>query len=82
MEAYRLVFVYPDGHVEDSFEQFMEKDKAIEYGESLLCQVQNTESVFKPGNDDDFGFKDIQNPFFMVYSVEGKKVRLVYESRR
>ena len=81
MKSYKLVFAYPDGHIEEDFDQFMELEKAKEYGEDLLGQVLNTESVFK-GEDNDFGFSKKHKPYFMVYEVEGEESHLVYESKR
>ena len=77
--SYRVVFVYPDGHIEDIDMIFGSKEDAVAYGDNLLGQVANTEQFH--GGDDEFGFKEKINPYFMVVATKGKKYHLVYESR-
>ncbi len=82
-KIYRVVMVYPDGHVEDVQEEFKEGKEALEYGNNLLGQVYNTESVSRSSNsgiDDGFGFKEKIDPYFMIVEVRGKKIRMVYDS--
>ena len=81
MKSYKLVFVYPDGHIKEDFDQFMELEKAVAYGEDLLGQVVNTEGVFKPNGEDDFGFRKKKQPYFMVYEIEDGNSKLVHESK-
>ena len=81
MKSYKLVFAYPDGHIEEDFDQFMELEKAVAYGEDLLGQVVNTEGVFKPNGEDDFGFRKKKQPYFMVYEIEDGNSKLVHESK-
>lgn len=78
---YKLVFVYPDGHIEEIDNLFSDLDSAKMYGETLLGQVYNTESFINTGDDEEFGFSKKIDPYFMVVELGGKKYRLVYESK-
>lgn len=80
---YRVVFVYPDGHIEEIEENFTAGRDALDYGNNLIIQVQNTEGVFRgvSADDEDFGMKEKIDPYFMIIEVNGKKRRLVYDSR-
>lgn len=71
---YKVVFVYPDGHIEEIEETFKEGLEAKEYGNNLLAQVANTEQ-FHGGLDE-----EKRNPYFMIVEVKGKKLKLVFES--
>ena len=81
---YRVIFMYPDGHLEEIDEQFKDGKEALEYGNNLLNQVLHTEDVFHRGNydDSDFNFNQKKEPRFMIVETNGKKYRLVYESNR
>ena len=81
MKLYKLVFVYPDGHMEEDFDQFTSEEKALEYGEDLLGQVLNTEGVLRPNDNSEFGFSKKHKPYFMIYELEDEESRLVYESK-
>ena len=79
---YKVVFVYPDGHIEEIEEQFKTGAEALEYGNGLIAQVNNTEGVFRGSDDDDeFGFKEKIDPYYMILEIKGKKYRLVFDSR-
>ena len=81
MEKYfKLEFVYPDGHIEEIFDVFHSEEKAKEYGNSLLVQVQNTEGVKRPESDS-LSFKKKGKPYYMVYEYEGEEGRLIFESK-
>lgn len=79
---YKVVFVYPDGHIEEIDDHFEKGKDALEYGRNMLGQVINTEGVFHRGSyeDDEFGFKQKQDPHFMIVEIDGKKYHLVYDS--
>lgn len=81
---YKVVFVYPDGHIEEIDDQFATGKEALEYGNNLLNQVKNTEDVFQKANysEDEFGFKERKEAYFMIVEVAGKKYRVVYDSLR
>lgn len=79
---YKVVFVYPDGHIEEIDDQFVEGKDALEAGNSLLNQVLNTEGQFhKDSYEDQFGFKERKEPHFMIVEISRKKYRLVYDSK-
>lgn len=80
---YKVIFVYPDGHLEEVDDQFNSGKDALEYGNNLFVQVKNTEGVFQRGDfsDDDLGFKEKIEPHFMIIEITGKKYRLVFDSR-
>ena len=44
-KRYKLVFVYPDGHIEEIDYTFKSGHDALEYGDNLLGQVHNTEKL-------------------------------------
>ena len=71
---YKVVFVYPDGHIEEIEDNFNDGIEAKEYGNNLLAQVANTEQ-FYGGMDE-----EKHNPYFMIVEVKGKKLKLVFES--
>lgn len=71
---YRVVFVYPDSHIEEIEEVFNDGKEALEYGNSMLVQVANTEQFHA------FADEKIQ-PYFMIVEVNGKKHRMVYNSK-
>ena len=82
-KLYKVVFVYPDGHIEEIDDTFENGREALEYGNNLLVQVINTEGVFNRSGsafDDDFSFKEKVQPHFMIVEVNGKKYHLVYDS--
>ncbi len=80
---YKVIFVYPDGHIEEIDDQFNNGKDALNYGNNLFVQVKNTEDVFQRGDssDDAFGFKGKIEPYFMIVETNGKKHRLVFDSR-
>ena len=80
---YRVVFVYPDGHIEEIEESFTLGRDALDYGNNLIVQVQNSEDVYRGiiVDDEEFGAKEKIDPYFMIVEVNGKKRRLVYDSR-
>ena len=80
-KLYKLVFVYPDGHIEEVENLFNNGKDALEYGNNLLGQVVNTEGVFHPSGENEFGFKKKIDPYFMIIEINGKKYHLVYDSR-
>lgn len=81
-KIYKIVFVYPDGHIEDIDTEFHTGKEALEYGNNLLAQVYNTEGVFRglSSSGDEFDFQEKKEPHFMILEVRGKKSRLVYDS--
>lgn len=80
-KAYRVVFVYPDGHIEEIQELFKSGKEALEYGNTLLAQVRNTEPVINRRPMDDF-FEERQSvePYFMIVEIYNKKFHMVYDS--
>ena len=81
-KVYRVVFVYPDGHIEEIEELFHSGKDALEYGNSLLAQVHGTESVInRRANLDIFDERESIEPYFMIVELNGKKYRMVYDSR-
>lgn len=84
VKFYKVVFVYPDGHIEEIDEQFQNGNDALEYGKNLLNQVRNTEGVLQRGSrhdDDVFGFNEKQQAHFMIVEMNGEQYRLVYDSK-
>lgn len=79
---YKVIFVYPDGHIEEIQDQFETGRDALDYGNNLLNQVKNTEDVFQKSSfeQDDLGFKEKGKPHFMIVEMNGKKYRLVFDS--
>ena len=79
---YKVVFVYPDGHIEEIQDQFKSGKEALEYGNNLLVQVKNTEGVLQRGTYDnnEFNFNEKKEPHFMIVELNGKKHSLVYDS--
>ena len=82
-KRYKVVFVYPDGHIEEVDDIFSNGRDALDYGNNLLGQVVNTEKVLSRGraDDDDFFRKEPIEPYFMIVELGKKKYRLVYDSR-
>ena len=83
-KAYRLIFVYPDGHIEEINQLFSKGQDALELGNSMLVQVRNTENIKghrQPSGMDEFGFREDVEPYFMIVEIHNNKYHLVYESR-
>lgn len=81
-KRYRVVFVYPDGHIEEIDDVFTNGRDALEYGNNLLGQVNSTEKNFSHSYDpDDFFHRDPIEPYFMIVEIGNKKYHLVYDSR-
>lgn len=81
-KAYKLVFVYPDGHIEEIEQLFSKGQDALEYGNNLLGQVACTENVLNRGKARDiFDEEKKIEPYFMIVELKGKKYRLVYDSK-
>ena len=80
---YKVVFVYPDGHIEEIQDQFQNGRDALDYGNNLLAQVKNTEGVLQRGQNDfdEFDFREKKEASFMIVEMNGKKYRLVYDSK-
>ncbi len=84
-KKYKVVFVYPDGHIEEIDQLFNKGREALDYGNSMLTQVANTEGLrsnraYFDGEDDLFG-KDPIKPYFMIVQIAGKNYHLVFDSR-
>ncbi len=82
-KTYKVVFVYPDGHVEEINEHFNNGHDALEYGNNLVAQVLNTEGVYHRSSYDDneFGFKGPKQPHFMILEIYNNKYKMVYDSQ-
>ena len=80
-KRYKLVFVYPDGHIEEIDDLFRNGRDALEYGNNLLGQVAHTEKSRVAAPNDDFFSKDPIDPYFMIVEISGKKYRMVYSSK-
>lgn len=82
VKYFKVVFVYPDGHIEEIDDQFQTGRDALEYGNNLLAQVKNTEGVLHRGSyeEDEFNFNEKKEAHFMIVEMSGKKYRLVYDS--
>ena len=74
-KIYKVVFVYPDGHIEEIEEAFNEGRDALEYDNNLLNQVLHTEQYKNPFEEDK------HDPYFMIVEVNGKKFKMVFESK-
>ena len=83
---YKVVFVYPDGHLEEIQDLFKTGREALDYGNNLLAQVNSTEKFLHRSSfdeDDIFGNKEPIDPYFMIIEFgDNKKYSLVYDSRR
>ena len=79
---YKVQISYPNGKVEVIEEDFEKGADALEYGNSLLAQVHGTESVInRRANLDIFDERESIEPYFMIVEINGKKYRMVYDSR-
>ena len=81
-KQYKVVFVYPDGHIEEIDDVFNNGRDALEYGNNLLGRVNSTEKNYHHDVDpDNFFQREISDPYFMIVELGNKKYRLVYDSR-
>lgn len=79
---YLVTVSYPDGHVEDIFEEFQELKPAVQYGLDLLNQVRATEQFKDPDyKEDEFGFAEAQEAYFYVTRVDDEGRKIVFDSR-
>jgi len=81
--SFKVVFFYPDRHIEEVDELFFSEEKAIEYGKQLLGQVVNTEEYLgKHRNGDGIFHRKKQQPHFMVIEIgPEKKYHVVFDSQ-
>lgn len=81
--TYKVVFFYPDRHIEEVDEIFYFEEKAKEYGQQLLGQVVNTEGYLGKHRDGDGIFhRKKAKPSFMVIEIGGdKKYTVVFDSK-
>ncbi len=81
-KQYKVVFVYPDGHIEEIDSVFNNGRDALECGNNLLGQVNSTEKNYHHDVDpDNFFQRKISDPYFMIVEIGNKKYHLVYDSR-
>ena len=83
-KKYRVVFVYPDGHIEEIDQVFKTGKEALDYGNSMLTQVANTEGLRSNRaylDEDGFMNKEPIKPYFMIVELNKKKMTLVFDSR-
>jgi len=73
---YRVDVVFPDGHIEEINNHFTKAADAVEFGNGMLIQISNNERFH--GGD---AFEERHDPYFLVVEMDGKKRRLVYDSR-
>ena len=66
-KRYKVVFVYPDGHIEEVDDIFTNGRDALEYGNNLLGQVINTEKIFAHPHVD-------EDDFFHREYLKNKKI--------
>lgn len=71
---YKVQITYPNGRVEVIEEDFKTGKDALEYGNSMLAQIAQTEK-FHGGFSD-----DKQEARFYIIEIKGKKQRVVYDS--
>ena len=74
-KIYKVVFVYPDGHIEELEEEFKSGAEALDCGNSMLAQVPNMERYRNPFD------VEKREPSFSIVEVNGKKHKVVYSSK-
>ena len=74
-KTYRVVITYPDGHIEEVQEHFKNGADALEYGNSILAQIPNTERYRSPFDDDK------KEASFVIVEVYNNKQKIVYTSK-
>ena len=81
MDAYYKVTVtYPNGKSEEIEENFKTGQDALSFGKTILGQIPFNRG-FKGSLVDEFGDKSYADPYFMIVKVDGKKRKIVYDSR-
>ena len=73
---YRVVFVYPDGHLVDIEDTFKSGADALECGNTIMAQISSTEQYRSKYSEDK------KDPYFMIVEIKGKKRTIVYDNRR
>lgn len=73
---YRVIFVYPDGHIEDIDDTFKTGSEALEYGNQIMGQISSTEQYRSKYSEDK------KDPYFMIVEIKDKKRSLVYDNRK
>jgi len=73
---YRVVFVYPDGHLEDIEDSFKTGAEALECGNTIMAQIAANEQYRSKYSEDK------KDPYFMIVEINGKKRSLVYDNRQ
>ena len=74
-KIYKVVFTYPDGHIEEIEDEFKSGADALECGNGILAQIPNTERYRNPFD------VEKKEPGFSIVEVVGKKRKIVYNSK-
>ena len=74
-KIYKVVFTYPDGHIEEIEDEFKSGADALECGNCILAQIPNTERYRNPFD------VEKKEPGFSIVEVVGKKRKIVYNSK-
>ena len=81
MDAYYKVSVtYPNGKTEEIEENFKTGQDALGFGKTILGQIPHNQG-FHESIVDEFGGKHFAEPYFMIIKIDGKKHKIVYDSR-
>ena len=81
MSIFKVIVTYPNAEEEEIQEDFYQLEKAIEYAEHILGEVQYN-APFHADSLDDEGEVIRVEPFAIVKEFENNEAKVVYDSRK
>ena len=81
MSVFKVIVTYPNAQEEEIDEDFYQLEKAIEYAEHILGEVQYN-APFHEDSFDDEGEVISVEPFALVKELENNEAKVVYDSRK
>ena len=81
MSIFKVIVTYPNAEVEEIEQDFYHLDKAIEYAEHILGEVQYNAPFHADSLDDDGDVISVE-PYAIVKELENNEAKVVYDSRK
>ena len=81
MQYYKISIVYPNGEEEEINEDFYALNKAIEYANHILGQVQYNAAFHARSKDGDGDILDIE-PYCLIKEIKDSGTEVVFDTRK
>ena len=80
MVIYKVQITYPNGNMEEIEEDFFSLDKAKEYAEHILGEVQYNAQFHESSFDED-GVEKVVDPYCLILARDAEKEEVVFDTR-